>query len=151
MPINNLAVAGGKTFAKVIKSADQTVNNSTTKIDDDELLFTPAINKTYHGILLLCLDSSAVADMDLVFTVPTGATIFGSVIGDWDPGTPVDWSNMASEWNLFTSGNDQVIEQHFRLIMSSTAGAVTLQWAQGTAEVSDTKVLEGSLLLVWEE
>ncbi len=38
--------ATSATFAKIVKSADQTVNNSTTLVNDSHLVFTPAINKT---------------------------------------------------------------------------------------------------------
>ena len=138
-------------WAKVVKSADETVSNSTTLQNDDELLFTVSANTTYHGVLFLLSNSSAVSDFKCAFSVPTAATI------DWK-GNGVDFSMNAvvvadgtTAIALGGGGNNRFTEQHFRVVVGANAGTVNFQWSQNTLEVSDTKCLEGSLMVVWQE
>lgn len=142
---------GGLTFAKVVKSTDEIVNNSSTLQDDDELLFTPSINKVYHGRLVIFNDGGSTPDIKFAFTIPTGATI--------------EWGGLNSLFRvanaLSADGTTAITAasqnatafwwQEFVLVMSSTSGAVTLQWAQALATSSDTTVKAGSYLVVYEE
>jgi len=151
-PTFQAAAGGGKTFAKVVKPDDETVNNSTTLQDDDDLTFTPTINKVYHYFLMLLKNSSSVADMDTAFSIPSGATMEWLGFGDtWSWQTQDPLTDATVEVKHSADGTNQMTSTYGRLIMGSTAGNVTLQWAQTAAEVSDTKVLKGSMLIVWEE
>ncbi len=146
------ATPGGgssKTFAKVVKSADQTVNNTTTLQDDDELLFTGTINKIYSYLLMMNIRSDSTPDLKIGWNVPTGATytIANNVWGSASPSfTETTTMTMGT-----TTGFDQVASTRGKIIMDSTAGNSVLEWAQQTANVSDTKMLLASTLLVWEE
>jgi len=143
----------GLTFAKVVKSSDETVNNSTVLQDDDELRFTPRINLVYAGILICFYDSGATPDIKFAFSLPAAAG------GEWVPNaghwqmTENAVANILSSIGIGGGGVGTVrrMEQHFRIRMGAVAGDAIVQWAQNTANVSDTKVLRGSLLLVWEE
>jgi len=138
------------TFARIVKKADQTISNSTTFTDDAELLFTPTINKTYGFQLLFFFDSSAVANFKLKMTLPTGAT--GDwVNGNWTGGgsaAPVDVTAGQSRSGIGAVATSAL---YGRIIMAGNAGDVVIQWAQNTAEISNTKMLQGSFLVVWEE
>jgi len=141
--------AAGSTFAKVVKSADQTVNNSSTLQDDDELLAALNINKTYCFVLIVYVISPSNADIKKAFTIPTGAT--GTLSsGTWSQilGGTID---ITSSRNDDSNGTTQFFMLNGRVIMSTTAGNLVFQWAQNTAQVADTKFLQGSTLLVWEE
>jgi len=147
----NLVGTGGLTFAKVVKASDEVICNTSTLQDDDELLFTPTINKTYGFILMLFGDSNTTADLKIAFSLPTGAT------GDWNAGTI--WRTdvgvasadlTVAEFIPHVTG-EGVIPVFGRIIMSSTAGNAVLQWAQQAATAVDTKILKGSYLVVWEE
>jgi len=143
----------GLTFAKVVKTVDQIVNNSTTLQDDDELLFTPNINTTYHGILLIIYNSSVNADFKSAFSLPAGA------VGEWLDNNALwrisaqVYANITTAFGISGSGVGlpRASSQHFVIKMGATAGDCNFQWCQNTLEVSDTIVEEGSLLLVWEE
>lgn len=144
----------GLTFAKIVKSADEIVNNSTTFQDDDEITFTPTINKTYFWMMILLFISNTTADFKLQFTVPTGATMTAPnpaaiIFRTTTPTTFAD--DLTVTTTIAASNSNASLGFYGRLIMGSTAGDVTLQWAQATATVLDTKVLKGSILLVWEE
>lgn len=147
------AAAGGgssKTFAKVVKTSDETVNSSVTLQDDDVLKFTPTINKTYSVMIMLWVNSTAVADFKYALSIPTGATS-NRLNGVYDSRTAIgqeDWTS-ADTWNFGGADGGQIV--YGKLIMGTTAGDLTVQWAQNFLEVSDTKVLKGSMILAWEE
>jgi len=147
-PTFQVAAGGGLTFAKVVKPTDETVNNSTTFQDDDSLTFAVSANKSYHVLVLLFFNGTTVASIKTRISIPISATAVrnngwgtqGNGTADWTVGQPI---------TLF--GADRANQVHGKVIVGGTAGNVTFQWAQNTAEVSDTKVLKGSVLLVWEE
>ena len=139
------------TFAKAVKTADETVNNSSTLQDDDTLKFTPSINKTYSVLIFLLFNGNTTADIKHAVSIPTGATSLRMDNGNWSSTVAralKDWTT-ATQINL--NGNNQTSCWFGRLIMSTTAGDFILQWAQNSADVSDTKVLEGSFLVAYEE
>jgi len=141
----------GNTFTRIVKTSDETVSNSTTPQDDDELLFTPAINKTYGWLFHWNVIGTTVADIRGAFTIPSGA-VMTRENGTW---SSLTMSNNADATNIviYSLGSEvnRGVLQMGSLVMSSTAGDVNWTWAQGTAEVSDTKTLQGSTLVVWEE
>jgi len=144
---------GSKTFTKVVKTADETVNNSTTLQDDDELRFTGRANKSYaFNLTLLINNSSSTPNFKNAFTLPSGAagewttsSFTSSTAGLTQDVTTSDTHTVASS----TPPRHIIYEGVIR--MSATAGVVQLQWAQDVATVADTKVLIGSKLIVWEE
>jgi len=145
------AGGGGLIFAKVIKTVDETVNNSSTLQDDDVLLFTPNINKVYFGTIFTVFISGSTPDIKSAFTLPSGAT------GQWMASNAL-WRMGAQTWSTITTaisqvagGSDQTFANYFRIQMGATAGDINYVWAQATANASDTKVLIGSALIVYEE
>ena len=142
---------GGLTFAKVVKSVDQTVNNSSTLQDDDELKFTPNINKAYFGTMFTIYSSGTTPDLKSAFSLPTGAS------GEWLASNGL-WRMATQSFPDITTAIAQIsgivaqtFAEYFRIQMGSTAGEIIYQWSQNVANVSDTKVLIGSCLVVYEE
>lgn len=140
------------------KSADETVNNSATLQDDDHLVLPVAANGVYFFEATLFYSTNATADLKLGWSVPAGATMVwgrghaassgaagfhtanasGSVTALPTQASTIDVAGGASPpYMFFTAG---------LITVSSTAGNATLQWAQNTADVSDTKVLKGSFI-----
>ncbi len=141
---------GGNTFARVVKKVDETVNNSNTLQADDELLFAASANKTYGLTLIFFCISSNAASFKYNLSLPAGAT------GDRNnTGSPSATGSVSDDvTNTEIVGSNSFIKIaaiYCRIIMGGTAGNVVMQWAQSIAEVSDTKVLQGSYLVVWEE
>ncbi len=102
--------------------------------------------------MLICFYTSGVTpDIKFAFSLPAGAT------GDWLSGSEAfdndgsNTANITTALTVQTGGPLETIATYFRIIMSSTAGDAILQWAQGTANASDTKLKQGSFLVVWEE
>ncbi len=149
---NLLNAGGGLTFAKVVKTADETVNNSTTFQDDDVLKFTANANKEYVFMLFLKTNSSAVADLKGIFSLPSGGTgtwLFGLFRNNTSSSADMNDILVAREFPA--DGSDSSTVMWGQISIGGTSGVCTFQWAQSTAEVSTTKIFKGSLLLVWEE
>jgi len=146
------AAAGGSgsIFAKVVKTTDETVNNSITLQDDDVLKFTPTVCKTYTVFLMGVYCATSVADMKVALSVPACAAAL-RLEGNWAPsgsGNALAWTT-SDQWNA--GGAIRMNANWGRVVMSCTAGDVNVQWAQQAAEVSDTKMLKGSMIVVYEE
>ncbi len=143
--------SGGETFARVVKKSDETVNNSTTLQDDDELVVAVNANKTYHWVLTMIGQSKTTTDLKWIFVVPSGASCIESA------GTAIDNFNSRRDATglqncaIPTDDVPHFLRKHGRLIIVSTAGNFQLQFAQETAGASDCKMLEGSSLVLYEE
>lgn len=150
-PTFQAAAGGGLTFAKIVKTADDTVKNSNTTFDDDaELVFAASANTIYSLIATLWITSGTVGDFKYRFTLPTSAS------GDmndtfWSPlGGNGATQSVVSNQVAGTNGQ-ACLQFTCRFEIDSTAGDVQLQWAQNTSDATDTNVLLGSTFLVWEE
>ncbi len=134
----------------VKKSADETVNNSTTLQADDELLFAMEANKAYEIFQLVRYTSSAVADIKFSRSYPSGAACLGGTCyyynGAWV------WIDLMSADPISAAGVGAPVPQiYLRTIISNgaTPGNYVFTWAQNTAEVSDTIVKANSTLLAF--
>jgi len=127
------------------KVADEIVNNSTTFQDDDELFFTLEANAVYEGNLHVVYNSGTTPDLKWQFTKPSGAT-------------QTDWSflgySTASALTYGTGGESatagglggKTTADAYGLITTTNAGTLRLQWAQNTANASNTTIYAGSYL-----
>lgn len=129
-----------------VKAADEIVNNSAALQNDDDLVLAVEANVTYSLCMFLFSNIISSITLDGAFAVPTGAAITGT-IGSIDAGLS-DLSIETSYQNL--AGNSFVLVLG-RVIVGVNAGNVQFQWAQGTATAEDTKVLQGSTLMLIRE
>lgn len=139
------------------KTAAQTVNNSTALVNDTALFVTlPAINTNYAIECYIAYNSTIVADIkfDFAFTGTTTQTTFagpagattiaagGVGDGNWDAspfGTVLQVGGAAGPAGCLLTGG---------ILVSGTAGVLTLRWAQNTLDATNTQVQEGSWLKV---
>jgi len=140
-------------IAKIYKTADETVNDSSTLQNDNHLVFSIGANEKWSFELVLFYTSGTTPDIKFAITVPSGATL------KWGPsqalyGTSGTWVLTAI---TEVSGNSVAVAGQAAAVMcvvfwgyvanSTNAGNVQLQWAQEVANASDTKVLAGSHLI----
>lgn len=128
----------------VLKTADETVNNSIVLQNDNELVLPVLINQVWDIEMTLFINSSAVADFKWAFTIPAGGALVWwhfFTAANWAPATSTD-ATVAS--TLAGAGVDQVWNCKLRYVGAGNAGNVQLQWAQNVAEVSNTNVLKNS-------
>lgn len=144
---------GGAASELKVKSADQTVNNSTTLVADNHLTgFALVAGERYKFHLEGEFVTSAAAsmDFDIVFTnAPQAggrkitATINQTALGDYE-NNPLE-----TEERLQGAAGTQTfrISGWFQA-NASTGGTVGLEWAQGVAEVSNTQILASAWMEV---
>jgi hypothetical protein len=122
--------------------------------DDDQLTAAVAASSTYLVEAFLIYDGDTTGDFRLTFAGPTGATM------DWTPNglatsqaTGVGSMKLgrlpiANEDTLGASGSGvkAVAMPRGILTTSSTAGNLTLRWAQATASATATTVFANSWL-----
>jgi len=144
-------VVVGKTFAAIVKKVDESVSNTNTLQDDDELVVALSANKTYCGFIIIYLVSGSIPDYRFSFTLPTGATGEKMAVGGlWRNSVQAtqDITNAEAE---ATNGLLQTFAQYFRIIMGSTAGDVNYQFSQQTIDGGATITKQGATLIIWEE
>jgi len=130
---------------KIIKAVDQTApQNDTTLIDDDDFSADFSKFKSYMFVLVLYINTSAVADIDITIKAITNALIerFGKV----NEGI----TQFGTELRIAGTGADEAHYIYGSVRMGTSNGTFQIQWAQGNAELSDTKLLSGSFLTIWE-
>ena len=119
------------------KASDETVNNSAVLQNDDELLFAVAANEIWEFEFWLRVNSSAVADIKIAVTAPTGSSAFFAKMGDVVTAEKTNGQAIS----LSCGGVNEHTKIRGLVVNGATAGNVQLQWAQDTAEVSNTSVL----------
>ena len=142
----------GAIFAKIVKTADQTVNNTTTVVEDTELRFVGTANKVYSYLLWLYWesDNNNIA-LRRSWTLPSGATggISGFELAGQD-GVGLD--DMTDEREITrTEAGELYSSFQGKVVMGGVTGSVIFNFAQFVADAGDTTVLRGSTLIVYEE
>jgi len=130
----------------VKKGADETISNSSVLQNDDALYFAIGANQSVSFSLQLYYISSAVADLKIKFTAPAGAAGLATFVtaGGYAAFDPL------AQYDYGASGVEEIISIAGFILNGATAGEVRLQWAQLSAEVSNTKVKAGSVLVVFK-
>ena len=128
----------------IYKSADETVNNSSTLQNDDHLVLAVSANEVWAIRFVALYNSGTTPDIKFAFTLPSGATI--QFIDDSLDGGAVTNAGVAINSSGQGASNAMFVSSAIAFI-SNTPGNVQLQWAQATADPSDTKVLKGSYII----
>ena len=140
----------------IAKASSQIVSNSTTLVNDAEITTAVSANATYSFQLGLLWTSNSTADIKLGFTFPTGAicnwgairldSAAGGLTGSADFGAYAPATSGSSTVAAGGTGLAQTSLVIGSLVVGSTAGSLTLQWAQNTAAVVNTTVYAGTWL-----
>ena len=134
----------------VVKQSDETINNSTTLQNDDELLVPLKANTVYQFELRIYFITSASDGFKYSFFAPAGAT--GAYLGaNWSAGGATSiTADLTETSDAAGVGAIRVLVTNGRILTGGTAGNFGLRWAQLTQQVLDTKVLQGSRLTLYE-
>ena len=130
-----------------VKLADQTVNNSSVFVNDNTLVLPVVASASYFWSLDLHFTSGITPDFKFTFTVPSGAS--GVARGQAVDATPlvtIIAADVATTVVIPGAAAGVVVRAFGWLTTSTTAGNLQLQWAQNTANASNTIVLQGSAL-----
>ncbi len=140
------------TWFKAYKSANEIVNNSAVLQDDNHLIMAVAANEVWEFAINLWYDSGTTPDLKVGFTIPSGATLRWTSMGDnasagaITGGDAIDGSATQA---FFGAG---LADFRHGLIVGvilngATPGNLTMQWAQNTQNASDTTIYSGSSLV----
>jgi len=134
-------------------SADTTpVNNSTVLVTISGLVIPVEINTGYIFELYTPYSSNATADIKIAWALPTGSVAdFG--IDYWDTTSPTPAKQFGQSSTIPTTGQqcggfaaDLYCRFFGSFLTGSTAGSFTPQFAQVTANVSNTVIRRGAYL-----
>jgi len=128
------------------KTADQIVNNSTVLVNATDLVLTLKPNTRYGGNICFIVNTSLVADIRMAF-----AAIAGSVSASWNRNNQVPAPFGTAVQNYAGQGDNRINFAPFTLETGAAGGVIQFQFAQNTAEVSDTTLLLGSWIMCVEE
>lgn len=137
-----------------VKTADETVNNSVTLQNDNDLFFSIGANEIWRMDYFLRIDMTATADFKHTWTVPAGAIIRGlpddiNNMGDATAGAltaEVDLTTTRTKTIAATT--TQTITGTAIVVNGGTAGTVQYQWAQNALEVANLNVKAGSHIIL---
>lgn len=124
-------------------ASDVTHTQSSTNLEDVTGMSFPVVSGgTYSWILFLLHNTSAAADIDVAYSVPAGA---GRHSGTVLSGTA---TGLTAKIQLIGAGADATsfCWAHYQ---PTADGTIQLRFAQRGSEASDTKVLDGTTLIVW--
>ena len=143
-------------FELVLKTADETVNNSSVLQNDNHLFFPVAANELWMFQLNVWVSSpSAAPDLKFAFTGPAGATGKYGFHAAMSAGS--DASNRTANalaativwlWPNTPAPGLMTISGFIR--NGANAGNLQFQWAQNTPTAQDTKVLQDSHLILYK-
>lgn len=149
------AIAPGVARA-VVKTADETVNNSTTLQNDDHLSFAVAANETWFFTMWLAITGvSANADVKMNWTVPAGASFRWGGNGNHSGNAAVFGGQFTAAGSPFALGTSADVIQGLAantmglsmagwIYCGATPGTAQFQWAQNAAVAEDVKIIAGS-------
>ena len=143
----------------VRKTADETVNNSTTLQNDDHLLVAIGANEVWLVELFLLQQSvGRDSDFKMGWSYPVSCSMFwglaattSSVLRSWAGDTvninSVSIATETSTISVSSINGTRGIRITATIVNGANAGNVNFQWAQDTATAEDTKVLTNSFLM----
>lgn len=144
--VTNLMAAAGAGATIVRKPDDQIVNNSTTLVNDEDLVIAVGVNDVWLvHIALRVISVSVDPDIDYLFTVPSGGTMQSMYV--WEYNDAIAFKDLTAEQTLSVTTDERYFQTMGIYIGGGTAGNLQLQWAQHTATVENTTVKTNSLML----
>ena len=132
------------------KSADQTVNNDTSLVNDSHLYVNLGANEIWRLELWLLFNSSSVADLKLGWTYPAGCTAWwwtSEMMSPVASGSPFTKLAITNTRTISGLGTDTMLEVHAVIMNAATAGLLSLAWAQSTLEETNTIMKANSSLV----
>lgn len=131
-----------------VKSADQTINNTITKVNDADLRIWLKANEKIYFDVVLAVDGDATADFRADVATPAGGTATYSSptsIKLSDSITAIGQGAQTTGDVIFGASPGTIYTHKLEgyAVNGSTAGWMIVRWAQGTATVADTTLKAG--------
>lgn len=154
--INGVYVGDGSPTRTRKLTATQTVSNSGTLTDINDLQFSLKPSETVEFRYVLYYKGSTTADIKFGLSIPTGATVVWNARSNiiLDSGLSVATQKVLFDTSsAVTYGSNPtdayVAEFSGTIITGSTGGTLKMQFAQSSAEVSNTQILVNSIAQIF--
>lgn len=149
-------VLGGTALTIKRKSADESVNTTTTLQDDNDLTVAIGANEEWAGTLYASVGSNTnLTGLKVAFTSPSGSSIlYTAIIAGNVANNVIGGNGVASgtaidaTTTVLTGSNNCNVVAHVWVLNGGTPGNVTFQWTQSTSNGANTTVRKGSMLQV---
>jgi hypothetical protein len=136
--------SGLTSIALITKGTTEIVNNSSVLQNDDELFFSVGAAEPVHFLGKFCYQSNTTPDIKMALTCPAGGTLLWTPMnGRWnasDVWTRTAQIGAGASIDLVGSGGVDELMFSGLYLPGGTAGAITVQWAQNTANASNSSV-----------
>lgn len=142
-----LALAAKTVPISARRTTDSTaVNNSTSLVNDTQLAVAVTANAVYHFEARIRYSSNSTANIKLAWTFPTGLTMDYEAIGGTTSSATFAQFNNTQSTILALGGfaSDLSVMLDGIVLVGGTAGNLQLQFAQNTANSSNTLIRSGS-------
>jgi len=153
---NHISLQARSLYTLARRTADAAaVNNSTVLVNDAVMASALVINASYYWDNVIFYDSATAADFKVAFTWPAGATARWGIMGIGTPGaTDAVASTAAASGTSIAVGGLGVGTGTWCKIegfidTAGTAGNLQTQYAQQTADPTNTTVRRGSIMRVY--
>jgi hypothetical protein len=126
--------------AEAHKVTNKTVNNSTVLTNDNELTWPMQVNTAYALDAHIRYQTNTAADAKIGWSYPAGAQMGWNLIANDASLVATITGDYNESANPALGGNVVITWAHAAgiIVTGGTAGALTLQFAQNTANASDT-------------
>lgn len=135
------------------KPVNESVTSSTTLQSDDHLFVPVQANAAYFMTCVIKYDGDSAGDIKVLFRLPTSATLnglgntlIGGAASQSDNQNVPYVENASNIWGCLGTGTTLYGMVSGLVLTSSTAGTVSVEWAQNTSSATATRVLIGSFL-----
>lgn len=137
--------------ATVLKTADEPITSSTTLQNDNELILPLPANASYTLDTILFYTGISAGSLKIAFTFPAGCTMHYAPIGyvmggafTIDLGGQLSITSGVTSTSISGGGGVPTVSLRGTILNGSTAGNLTLQWAQNASNATPTVVKAGS-------
>lgn len=140
----------------IVKPSDETVNNSSALQADDNFTFNVEAGKKYRvranlmttGTVAVAGFKMALSGTATVTAMRVQARIFNESSGVSQTGA--QWSALDTSLGILIAAASNYYAYFNGILEINTAGTIILQWAQNTANASDTKLKQDSHMELME-
>lgn len=134
------------------KTASESVADSTTFQNDDDLTLDVAANSRYETTLVLRYDGASDRDLKVQLSMPSGATAamrwtrLGTLAGGVTTVVSDEWDGAAFSVGALGSGTTVAAVARGLIHIGATAGTLRVQWAQLVSGATATRLLANSYI-----
>ena len=136
----------------IVKSAGENRNNTTAEANDADFYWDAEIGEYCHVLMLLHVTGPAAGGFRCQFTWPAGGGlywIFGDTLSPVAAGDAPQLFQAEKIYTSFSGSTGWEILVFATLHNGGTAGRFNFQWAQGTANGTNTTIERDSVMVLW--